>query len=124
MKSLGPVIRDGYSVEFLSILYSEGEVVYREGSQELRWSAEWGTDNSFLVRVPRSVSFSSEVTHTKTKVNLAQGRRESQTLTEERVREIKKRVSEALKSLDVEHKFLREGWTSFGDANEITESQS
>ncbi len=132
MKALDPIIRDGYSVQVLPVQRELAGVLYREGAAEIYWSAERGSD-SLLVRIPQDVSFALKVNADDSRamtggdlvaLNLPRDIVEPADLAESRIREIKKRVSEALQDMKVRHSFLREGWTSFGDANEITEATS
>ncbi|HEY8670217.1 MAG TPA: hypothetical protein VIL63_05215, partial [Terriglobales bacterium] len=130
-KRLKPVVRDGYSVQLSHVQRELAGVIYREGAGEIYWSAEWGTDDSLLVRISRAVSFAMGVRDDEVQamasrdivtLKLPRNIVEPENLTEDRIREIKKRVSEALDAMKIKHLFVREGWTSRGDANEITET--
>jgi hypothetical protein len=125
------VVANGYSVKLEQLHRELALVLYREGVNELHWSAEWGTDNELLIWIPRDVSFLTKLDDEEVRAMFAGDivalklPREvvpPKNLSEDAIREIKTRVFDAMSEMGVQCSFARQGWTSIGDANEITEA--
>lgn len=93
---------EGYSVEVVRLDYVNRSVNYHEDGRTLMFDAEAdfnaGPKADLFIKIPEQVYFSPDYKNA---------------LSEDRIAEIKQRVSKGLNQLKIRHEFMRMGVTSF-----------